>query len=309
MRIVFAGTPGFAERSLAALLAAGHEVPLVLTQPDRPAGRGMRAAQSAVKQLAVRRGIPVFQPVSLREFASEEVVRSASPDALVVAAYGVILPEALLGIAPLGALNIHASLLPRWRGAAPIQHALLAGDRETGVSIMRMDRGLDTGPVLARQPVTIAEDETAATLHERLAALGAEMIVDALRELAAGRAVFTPQPAEGVTHAPKIGKSEAHIDWRRPGAELARVVRAFDPAPGASTSIAGAPLKVWRARPAHGEGAPGEVLRADALGVLVACGADALELTELQRAGGRRLAAAEFLQGFPIAPGTRLGMA
>jgi methionyl-tRNA formyltransferase len=309
VRIVFAGTPVFAERALAALLAAGYEIVLVLTQPDRPAGRGLRAMQSAVKQLAARRGIPVFQPVNLREAASAQVIRSACPDALVVAAYGLIFPEEGLQIALLGALNIHASLLPRWRGAAPIQRALLAGDRETGVSIMRMDRGLDTGPVMARRAVAIADDETASTLHDKLAALGAEMIVDALRELAAGRAVFTPQPAEGVTHAPKIGKQEAQIDWRRASTELARAVRAFDPAPGACTSLAGTPLKVWRARPAHGEGAPGEVLRADALGILVACGEGALEMIELQRAGGRRLDAAEFLRGCAIAPGTRLGSA
>jgi methionyl-tRNA formyltransferase len=309
VRIVFAGTPAFAEQALAALLDAGHDVPLVLTQPDRPAGRGMRSMQSAVKQLAVSRGIPVDQPVNLRESASAEVIRSAHPDAMVVAAYGMILPGALLEIPPLGALNIHASLLPRWRGAAPIQRALLAGDRETGISIMRMDRGLDTGPVLARRAVVIADDETAGTLHDKLAPLGAQMIVAVLRELASGRAVLVPQAAEGVTYAPKIGKHEAQIDWHRSSADLDRLVRAFDPAPGASTSLAGTALKVWRARPAHGEGDPGEVLRADALGVLVACGAGALEMNELQRAGGRRLDAAGFLRGCPIPPGTRLGTA
>lgn len=307
MRIVFAGTPAFAETALAALLAAGHEIPLVLTQPDRPAGRGMHPAQSAVKQLAARRRIAVFQPPSLRDGAGTEVIRSAGPDVLVVAAFGMILPEAMLGVARQGALNIHASLLPRWRGAAPIQRALLAGDRKTGVSIMRMDRGLDTGPVLSQRPLTIADDESAATLHDKLAALGAQMIVDALHDIALGRAVFTSQPAEGVTLAPKIAKHEAQIDWQRPNSELARAVRAFDPAPGASTTLAGAPVKVWRARPAQGVGAPGEVLRADASGVLVACGEGALELTELQRAGGRRLVAAEFLRGRPVAPGTRLG--
>jgi methionyl-tRNA formyltransferase len=309
MRIVFAGTPAFAEQALAALLDEGHEVPLVLTQPDRPAGRGMRATQSAVKQLAVRRGIPVYQPVNLRESASAEAIRSVRPDAMVVAAYGMIFPGALLEIPPLGALNIHASLLPRWRGAAPIQRALLAGDRETGISIMRMDRGLDTGPVLARRVVAIADHETAATLHDKLAALGAQMIVAAVRELAGGHAVVVPQAAEGVTYAPKIGKHEAQIDWRRGSAELERLVRAFDPVPGAGTLLAGTALKVWRARPAHGEGVPGEVLRADALGLLVACGAGALEMLELQRAGGRRLDAAGFLRGCPIPPGTRLGMA
>lgn len=309
MRIVFAGTPAFAEQALAALLDAGHEVPLALTQPDRPAGRGMRPAQSAVKRLALTRGIAVYQPVNLREPASAEVLRAARPEAMIVAAYGLILPAALLEVPPLGALNIHASLLPRWRGAAPIQRALLAGDRETGISIMRMDQGLDTGPVLARRAIAVADDETAATLHDKLAALGAQMIVAAVRELAGGHAVFVAQTIDGITQAPKIDKHEARIDWRRSSAELERLVRAFDPVPGAGTSLAGTALKVWRARLAHGEGVPGEVLRADALGILVACGAGALEMIELQRAGGRRLDAAGFLRGCPIPPGTRLGMA
>ena len=307
MRIVFAGTPAFAGTAFAALLAAGHEIPLVLTQPDRPAGRGMHSTQSAVKQIASRRGIPVFQPANLRDRAAAEAIRSAVPDALVVAAYGLIFPEALLGIAPHGALNIHASLLPRWRGAAPIQRALLAGDRETGISIMRMDRGLDTGPVLSRRPMVIADEESAATLHDKLAVLGAQMIVEALDRIGLGRAEFIAQSAEGASDAPKIAKHEAQIDWRRPGTELARAVRAFDPVPGATTTLAGAPIKVWRARPAQGAGAPGEVMRAHTTGVLVACGEGALELTELQRAGGRRLAAGEFLRGCPVTPGTRFG--
>lgn len=304
---MFAGTPAFAEAALAALLAAGHEIPLVLTQPDRRSGRGMRAAQSAVKRLAARRGIQVFQPETLRDAAVTEVVRSAGPDALVVAAYGMLLPEPLLQIAAHGAINVHASLLPRWRGAAPIQRALLEGDRETGVSIMRMDSGLDTGPVMSQRTVAIAEDETAATLHDKLAELGAQMIVQALSEIARGGARFTAQPAGGVTHAPKVAKQEADLDWRRSSIELGRAVRAFDPAPGAATTLADVPLKVWRARPAPGAGAPGEVLRADAGGILVACGEGALELTELQRAGGRRLRAADFLRGCPLAPGSRLG--
>jgi methionyl-tRNA formyltransferase len=307
LRIVFAGTPAFAEQALAALLDAGHDVPMVLTQPDRPAGRGMRPMQSAVKQLASNRGIPIMQPTSLRDDALTEAIRSAAPDALVVAAYGMILPETLLGIAPQGALNIHASLLPRWRGAAPIQRALLAGDRETGISIMRMDRGLDTGPVLARRAVVIADDETAATLHDKLAGLGAKMIVGALCELAGGHTIFTPQPAEGATYAPKIGKQEARIDWARRSADIARAVRAFDPVPGASSTLAGATVKIWSVRRAEGVGLPGEVLRADASGVLVACGEGALEVAELQRAGGRRLVAADFLHGCPVMPGTRFG--
>ena len=307
MRIVFAGTPAFAEHALVALLDAGHEIPLVLTQPDRSAGRGMRIVQSAVKRLATARGLAVRQPASLRGTANAEFIRSVRPDALVVAAYGLILPGSLLEIAPGGALNIHASLLPRWRGAAPIQHALLAGDRETGVCIMRMDEGLDTGPVMARRAIPISDDETAATLHDKLAALGAEMIVTALGDIAAGGAVFTAQAVDGVTHARKIAKHDAAIDWRGAAEDLARAVRAFNPAPGASTTLAGVSVKVWRARPEQGTGTPGMVLRADTDGVLVACGTGALRLIELQRAGGKRIAAAEFLRGSPITPGTRLG--
>ena len=309
MRIVFAGTPAFAQRALAALLAAGHEMSLVLTQPDRPAGRGMRLVESPVKRLARDRGLEVYQPASLRDTASAQAISAARPDVLVVAAYGLILPAAVLALAPLGALNIHASLLPRWRGAAPIQRALLAGDRETGVSIMYMDEGLDTGPVLARRAIAIDGRDTSGTLHDKLASVGAEMILDALRELGTGRAQFAPQAAEGASYAGKIGKREAELDWRRTSEELDRLVRAFDPLPGAATTLAGIALKVWSARPGSGKGAPGEVLRADAGGMLVACGDGALELIELQRAGGRRLNAAEFLRGCPIAPGARLGAA
>ena len=309
MRIVFAGTPAFAERALAALLDAGREISLVLTQPDRPAGRGMRPAESPVKRLAMDRGLKLYQPADLRDATSAQTISAARPDVLVVAAYGLILPAAVLALAPLGALNIHASLLPRWRGAAPIQRALLAGDRETGVSIMRMDEGLDTGPVFAGRAIPIDDRETAGTLHDKLAAVGAEMIVGALRELGAGRAQFVPQAAEGASCARKTGKHEAILDWRRTSGELDRLVRAFDPVPGAATMLAGGALKVWSARPGSGTGTPGEVLRADSSGVLVACGEGALELIELQRAGGRRLNAAEFLRGSPIAAGARLGAA
>ncbi|MBI3376087.1 MAG: methionyl-tRNA formyltransferase [Betaproteobacteria bacterium] len=309
MRVVFAGTPAFAERALAALLDAGHVIPLVLTQPDRSAGRGMHPAKSPVKRLAVARGLTVFQPVTLRDATSVQAIRASRPDVLVVAAYGLILPVAVLELAPLGALNIHASLLPLWRGAAPIQRALLAGDPETGVSIMRMEEGLDTGPVFVRHAIAIDERDTAGRLHDKLADIGAEMIVGALRELGAGRAQFIPQPAEGVSYARKIGKHEAHVDWHRTSAELDRLVRAFHPAPGAVTTVGRIAFKVWSARPGNGRGAPGEVLRADRGGLLVACGEGALELIELQRAGGRRLAAAEFLRGNPIALGARLGAA
>lgn len=309
MRVVFAGTPAFAERSLAALIDAGHEIALVMTQPDRPAGRGLRPAESAVKRLAAARGLSVYQPAHLVDATSVATIGATRPDVLVVAAYGLILPVAVLELAPLGALNIHASLLPRWRGAAPIQRALLSGDRETGVSIMRMEEGLDTGPVFARHAIAIGERDTAGTLYDKLAIIGAEMIVDALRELGAGRAQFIRQPEVGVSYARKIGKHEADLDWHRSSAELDRLVRAFHPVPGAATTLGGTALKVWRARPVDDRGAPGEVLRADGGALLVGCGEGALELIELQRAGGRRLAAAEFLRGNPISPGARLGAA
>jgi methionyl-tRNA formyltransferase len=233
---------------------------------------------------------------------SIERVRQARPDALVVAAYGLILPQVLLDIPRHGAINIHASLLPRWRGAAPIQRALLAGDRRTGVSIMQMDAGLDTGPVLAQQAIPIAPEEHAGTLHDKLARLGAEMIVATLQDVAAGRARAQPQPADGATYAPKIDKRETVLDWSRSAVELERAVRAFHPA---STALGGEPIRLWRARVAPGRGAPGSVL--DPAALVVACGAEALEIQELQRAGGKRLAAADFLRGHPLAPGARFG--
>jgi methionyl-tRNA formyltransferase len=223
---------------------------------------------------------------------------------LVVAAYGLILPQALLEIAPHGALNIHASLLPRWRGAAPIQRALLAGDRETGVSIMQMDAGLDTGPVLMQERIAIARDDDAGTLHDKLAALGAEAIVAVLTQIEMGQAHAVPQPESGVTYAAKIDKGETRLDWSRPALELERVVRAFRPAPGAVTSLDGAPLKIWRARVVDAHGEPGGILEMQKE-LLVACGGQALAVSELQRAGGRRLSAEEFLRGHPLAPGAR----
>jgi methionyl-tRNA formyltransferase len=305
MRLVFAGTPEFAARSLEALLAAGYQVPLALTQPDRPAGRGMRPTPSAVKSLALARGIEVFQPESLK--GAEVLARLAAvkPDVLVVVAYGLLLPAALLALPRFGALNIHASLLPRWRGAAPIQHALLAGDRETGVTIMQMDAGLDTGPVLAQRATPIAEDDDAGSLHDRLASLGAQMIVAALRTLAAGGARAVAQSDEGATYAPKLWRADAQLDWRRDAAALARQVRALRPAPGAAAVLSGEPVKIWRARAGEASGAPGEVLRAAADGIVVACGTGALAVEQLQRAGGKRLDAASFLRGHPLGPGAR----
>ncbi len=278
----------------------------MLTQPDRPAGRGMRPAQSAVKQLALAHGLDVLQPATLRDESTRARVAAARPAVLVVAAYGLLLPQWALEVAPGGALNIHASLLPRWRGAAPIQRALLAGDRETGITIMRMDAGLDTGPTLAQERVAISSDDDAQTLHDRLAALGARMIVAALEDAAAGRARAVPQPAAGVTYARKIEKREAAIDWRRPAAEIERAVRALRPAPGAVALLRGEPVKIWRAQVRAGHGDAGSVLAVDDAGVLVACGDQALLATELQRAGGKRLGAAQFLRGCAIAPGERL---
>jgi len=287
---------------LVRLLAAGHEVVLALTQPDRPAGRGLRPSSSPVKRLAAARGIEVLQPESLQRSSAVERVCAARPDALVVAAYGLILPQPLLEAGRHGALNIHASLLPRWRGAAPIQRALLAGDSETGVSIMQMEAGLDTGPVLkqARTPIWYGDD--AGTLHERLAAIGAELIVEALGDVESGRAVAEPQPKLGVTYARKVEKAETRLNWTRPAEELERAVRAFRPSPGASARVGGAELKIWRARVAdHPCLAPGDV----AAGLIVGCGEGALEILELQRAGGRRLSAPEFLRGHPLPAGAR----
>ena len=294
---------------MAALLDAGHDVPLVLTQPDRPAGRGLLPSKSAVKRLAEARGLEVFQPQKLDDDGSLARLGSARPDVLVVAAYGLILPQRALEVAPHGAINIHASLLPRWRGAAPIQRALLAGDRETGITIMKMDAGLDTGAMLPPHRVPIAQDDDAQSLHDRLAVLGAEAIVGALADIAAGHARFEPQPGSGATYARKIGKEEAELDWTRSGAELERAVRALRPAPGARSRFRGDMVKIWRARHVARTGTPGMVLECDAEGILIGCGDGALLATELQRAGGTRLAAAEFLRGFPLSCGESFGAA
>jgi methionyl-tRNA formyltransferase len=279
----------------------------VLTQPDRPAGRGLAPVQSAVKRLALARGLQVRQPATLKPSESWTPVREARPELMVVAAYGLLLPQGVLEIPPRGAINIHASLLPRWRGAAPIQRALLAGDRQTGISIMQMDAGLDTGPVLAARPIPITAEDDAGSLHDRLAGLGAEMIVESLADVASGGARPIAQPEEGASYAPKIGKQETVLDWTRPAAELERAVRAFRPAPGTRTLLEGEPIKIWRAAIASGEGAPGEVLDATGHAILIACGSGALAVTELQRAGARRIRAAEFLRGRPLGRGTRFG--
>jgi methionyl-tRNA formyltransferase len=315
MRVAFAGTPDFAAAALAAIYAAGHEIPLVLTQPDRPAGRGMKLTPSPVKQLALAHGLKVAQPQGLKlngRFAEDAgsalaALLTAAPDVMVVAAYGLILPRWTLELPRLGCLNIHASLLPRWRGAAPIHRAIEAGDAKTGITIMQMDEGLDTGAMLAMVREPIRPDDTTGRLHDRLAALGAGMIVQALSDAAAGRLAAEPQPAEGVTYAHKIDKSEAAIDWMLPAVTIERRLRAFDPFPGATFGSGGETVKLWRAalRPEL-RGAPGRVLKADGQELQVACGEGGLSLLELQRPGGKRLPAAAFMQANPGLEGSDL---
>ena len=302
LRVAFAGTPPFAASALAAILDAGHEVALVLTQPDRPQGRGLKLAPSAVKALAVERGLTVLQPPKLKGLPPP----TDAIDVLIVAAYGLILPQAMLDWPRHGAINIHASLLPRWRGAAPIQRALLAGDEETGISVMQMDAGLDTGPVIARTVVPIAPRDTAGTLTERLAAAGAEAIARTLAQLAKTRVLASqPQDAPAATYAGKIGRAEAAIRWNDDAVAIDRVVRALNPAPGAFATLQGATIKIWAVEPTEGIGPAGEIVSADGTGngLLVACGRGALRVRELQRAGGRRLSAASFLDGYPLAAG------
>jgi methionyl-tRNA formyltransferase len=306
MRLIFAGTPEFAARALAALVGAGHDVALVLTQPDRRAGRGLRLVPSAVKALARERGLALYQPASLKDEETHARLRALGADAMVVAAYGLILPEPVLAIPRFGAINIHASLLPRWRGAAPIQRAILAGDARTGISVMQMDQGLDTGPVLAAESMPIAADDTSASLHDKLAELGARLIVAVLAQIERAQLRPQPQPAAGASYATKITKAEAEIDWSEAAPVIERKVRAFNPLPGAAAIIRGAGLKIWRARVSAAEGAPGTILEAGAKGIVVACGNGSLCVLELQRAGGKKLAAAQFLAGFPLAAGERL---
>ena len=346
MKIVFAGTPDFARVALQRLLEAGFTVPLVLTQPDRPAGRGMKLQASPVKQCALEHGIAVAQPRSLRldgkfpedAAAARAALLAAQADAMVVAAYGLILPQWVLdamgparalegeqaplgggascaagsaGALGLGCLNIHASLLPRWRGAAPIHRAIEAGDTETGVTIMQMDAGLDTGDMLLIEKLPITAHDTTASLHDRLAELGGRMIVEALELAACGGLHPAKQPAEGVTYAHKIEKAESAVNWSLPAAAIGRHIRAFDPFPGASTTLGNETIKFWGYEIHSYQRSPdercGQIVAADSTGVLVACGEDALRLTVLQRSGGKRLPASDFLRGFPLQPGMVLG--
>ena len=346
MRLIFAGTPEFARVACERLQAAGFEIALVLTQPDRPAGRGLKLQASPVKQFALAHQIPVAQPRSLRldgkypedAAAARDAMAAAQADAMVVAAYGLILPQGVLdamsdagppqgatapsggsaareaasvGARRLGCLNIHASLLPRWRGAAPIHRAIEAGDAETGVTIMQMDAGLDTGDMLLVEKLAIGPADTTGTLHDRLAALGARLVVEALELAAAGGLHPVRQPEAGVTYAHKIEKAEGALDWSRPVAEIERRIRAFNPFPGVATQFAGEAVKLWCSeidscsRPIDKD--CGIVLSANAEGVRVVCGDGVLRLTELQRAGGKRLAVADFLRGFALQPGMIFG--
>ncbi|HJV63919.1 MAG TPA: methionyl-tRNA formyltransferase [Albitalea sp.] len=315
MRVAFAGTPEFAQVALARLHAAGFEVVLVLTQPDRPAGRGLKLQPSPVKTFAQAHGIALAQPRSLRldgkypddAQAAREALGQARPDVLVVAAYGLILPQWVLDLPPHGCLNIHASLLPRWRGAAPIHRAIEAGDARSGITIMQMDAGLDTGDMLLVEGLDIRPQDTTASLHDRLATLGGRLIVEALELAAGGQLVRTPQPAAGVTYAHKIDKAEASIDWSLPAPVLERRLRAFDPFPGASTTLDGETVKLWRAAVADGRGPAGTILAADESRLDVACGEGALRLLELQRAGAKRISARQFVQAHPALQGRRFG--
>ncbi|QNK70093.1 methionyl-tRNA formyltransferase [Variovorax sp. PAMC26660] len=315
LKVVFAGTPEFARVALEAIAAAGHDITLVMSQPDRPAGRGMKLQASPVKQCAVANNWPVAQPRSLRldgkypeeAAAGRDALLKAQPDVMVVAAYGLILPQWVLDLPKHGCLNIHASLLPRWRGAAPIHRAIEAGDAQTGITIMQMDAGLDTGDMLLREAVEIGSDNTA-RLHDRLAELGGRMIVEALANI--GALSRTPQPAEGVTYASKVEKHEALIDWAQPADAIVRRVRAFDPFPGANSPLDGETIKLWTAHAvaaADASAAPGTILAVADTGVAVAAVDSTVMLTELQRPGGKRLAVADFLRGFDLKPGQVFG--
>ena len=307
LRVGFAGTPAFAQQALQAILDAGFDVVVALTQPDRPSGRGMQLTPSPVKQLALTHGIPVEQPVSLRNDEAQAMLRTYQLDVLVVVAYGLILPQAVLDMPREGCLNIHASILPRWRGAAPIHRAIEAGDAETGVCIMQMDAGLDTGGVVDEARLPILPTDNTAQLHDRLASLGAERIVAMLRQLAAGDVLMAqPQPEGGVTYAHKLEKAESLLDVHASARQLDRKIRAYNPFPGAVLHLAGKPIKIWQARLIDARGEPGMVLAADDAGVVVACGEGALCLEVLQAPGGKRLPVADFLRGHPLAVGSML---
>jgi methionyl-tRNA formyltransferase len=304
LRVAFAGTPPFAARALEEILAAGHEVTGVLTQPDRPAGRGLHPRPSAVAEAAARHGLVLLKPESLRDPEAVERVRALRPEVMVVAAYGLILPQPVLDLPARGCLNIHASLLPRWRGAAPIQRALLAGDAVTGVTIMQMEAGLDTGPSLLAKEIAIGARDTTASLTESLAALGAAAIVEALAHL--DGLVPRAQDAALATYAAKISKAESRIDWTLAANAIDRLVRAFNPSPGAETRLGKQALKIWDAQPVPGSGQAGEVLEAQGENLVIACGNAALAIHRLQKQGGKRMSTGEFLRGATVARGAFL---
>ena len=304
MRIIFAGTPHFAAGALAALLETEHEIVAVLTQPDRPAGRGMQLTPSPVKQLAVQRGIPVLQPVTLKNVEIQQQLATFNADVMVVAAYGLILPAPVLQMPRYGCLNIHASLLPRWRGAAPIQRAILAGDAETGITIMQMDEGLDTGKMLLKKSCAVAAHDTAQTLHDKLAKLGAEAIIEALSKI--NNLTGIAQDSALATYAAKISKSEAQLDWTQSSAQLDRAIRTYNPVPGAYSSLNGTTIKIWQASTTEaGQGEPGTVLAINKHTIQVACGQGSLNLEVLQRPNGKVLPISQFVQGFAVKTGDR----
>ena len=309
MRIVFAGTPEFAAQHLEALLQAGYQVEAVYTQPDRPAGRGQKLMPSPVKQLALQHGLPVMQPATLRDAEAQHALAALQPDLMVVVAYGLILPQAVLDTPRLGCINSHASLLPRWRGAAPIQRAIEAGDSESGVTVMQMEAGLDTGPMLLKVRTPIGPSDTGGSLHDRLAALGAQAVVEAVARLKAGSLPGERQDDTLATYAHKLSKDEARLDWQRPAAELERLVRAFNPWPICHSSLTGDVLKVHAARLVPGQGEPGRILAAGKDGLTVACGTGALQLTRLQLPGGKPLDFADLYNSRreQFAPGQVLG--
>ena len=309
MRIVFAGTPEFAAQHLQALLDAGRQIVAVYTQPDRPAGRGQKLMPSPVKQLALQHGIAVYQPQTLRDPAAQAELAALRPDLMVVVAYGLILPQVVLDTPRLGCINSHASLLPRWRGAAPIQRAIEAGDASSGVTVMQMEAGLDTGPMLLKVTTTITAEDTGGSLHDRLATLGSQAVVEAVTKLAAGELRGEVQDDSLATYAHKLNKDEARLDWSRPAVELERLVRAFNPWPICHSTLNGEALKVHAAQLGEGQGAPGSVLAADRSGLTVACGEGALRLTRLQLPGGKPLSFADLYNSRreQFAPGLVLG--
>jgi methionyl-tRNA formyltransferase len=311
LRIIFMGTADLSCASLEALLRQpAFEVVAVVTQPDRPKGRELKLQPSPVKEIAVRAGLTVLQPEKVREEKFIAELRHWQPDVIAVAAYGQILPQSILDLPRLGCLNVHTSLLPKYRGASPIQSAILNGDMETGVTIMKMDAGMDTGAILTQETTPIRPDDNGQTLHDRLAQMGAQLLMRTIPDYAAGKIQPRPQPAGGASHAPKIKKEDGRINWTQPATAIWNRVRAFTPWPGAFTHLPGQPqphlLKIWQTEPAEASGAPGEILRADKSGIIVGCGSGGLRILTLQREGGRRLSAQEFLAGHPLKPGVKL---